>query len=78
MADFETCKDISNNNIDDALKTFSILTVAQGQIHLMPASKQKIKAFNYWVKDQLRLGVDPTVLAFPVNSSAELLRRVKT
>ena len=46
MDNFETCKDISNNNIDDALKTFSILTVAQGQIHLMPASKQKIKAFN--------------------------------
>ena len=44
----------------------------------MPSSKQKIKAFNQWVKDQFRLGVDPTVLAFPVNTAAEILRRVKT
>ena len=46
MDNFETCKDISNNNIDDALKTFSILTVAQGQINLMTVSKQKVKSFN--------------------------------
>ena len=78
MENFETCKDIYDNNIDDALKTLSILTVVQGQIHLMPASKEKIKAFIQWVKDQFRLGVGPTVLALPVNSAAELLRRVKT
>ena len=45
MDDFETCKDISNGDIDDVLKTFSILTVAQVQIRLMPISKQKTKAF---------------------------------
>ena len=46
MDDFKTCKDISNGDIDDVLKTFSILTVAQVQIRLMQISKQKIKAFN--------------------------------
>ena len=75
---FETCKDISNDDIDDKLKTFYILTVAQGQIHLMPESKQNIKAFNQWVKDQFRLGVEATTLEFTVNTSAELLHRVKT
>ena len=75
---FETCKDISNDDIEDALKTFSILTVMQGQIRLMPASKQEIKAFKQCVKDQFRLGVDPTTLEIPVNTAAELLRCVKT
>ena len=70
MDNFETCKDISNDDIDDALKTFSILTVAKGQIRLMPVSKQNIKAFNQWVKDQFRLGMDPTTLAFLVNTAA--------
>ena len=78
MDDFETRKDISNNNIDDALKTFSILTVAQGHISLMPGSNQKIKDFNKWLKYQFRIGVEPTTLAFPVNTAAEMLRRVKT
>ena len=78
MGDFETCKDISNDNIDDALKTFSILSVAQGQIRLMTVSKQKIKTFNRWVKGQFRLGMNPNALAFPVNTAAELLPCVKT
>ena len=37
--DFETCKDISNDDIDNLLKIFSILPVAQGQILLMQESK---------------------------------------
>ena len=78
MNNFENCKDISNDDIDNALNTFSILTVAQGQIRLMPARKQKIKAFNQWVKDQFKIGVDPTTLVFTVNTTVELLHRVKT
>ena len=74
----ETCKDISNDNIYNTRKTFSILTVAQGQISLMPASKQKTKAFKQWVKYQFRIGMEPTPLEFPVNNAEELLRRVKT
>ena len=77
MDNFETCKDISNDDIEDALKTFSILTFMPGQIRLMPASKQNIKAFNQWVKDQLRLGMDPTTLAFPMNTAVDLLLYVK-
>ena len=32
MDDFETCKNILNGDIDDALNTFSVLTVIQVQI----------------------------------------------
>ena len=70
MDNSETCKDISNDNIYNTRKTFSILTVAQGQFFLMPAIKQRIKSFNQWVKDQFRLGMDPTTLAFLVNTAA--------
>ena len=56
-----------------ALKTFSILTIAQGQIRLFPASKQKIKAFTQWNKNQFRLRINPTTLVFTVDKTAQLL-----
>ena len=52
MDDFTTCKDISNKDIDDTLKTFSILTIAHGQIRLLSANKHKIKASTQWTKYQ--------------------------
>ena len=78
MDNFTTCKYISNEDIDDTLKTFSILTITQGQIRLLPASKKNIKAFTQWTKAQFWLGINPTTLAFPVDTTAELLRRFKT
>ena len=78
MDDFKTCKDISNGDIDDALKTFSVLMVTQGQFRFFSAMKQRVKAFNQWSKDQFRLGIDPTTLAFLVNTATELLRCINT
>ena len=77
MDDFETCKDISNRDIGDDLKKLSVFTVAQGQIRLLSAMKQRIKSFKQWSKDQFWLIIDSTTLAFLVNKAAELLRRVK-
>ena len=56
----------------------SILTIAQGKIRLLPEIKQKIKAFTQWIKDQFWLGINPTTMDFPVDTTAEILRRVKT
>ena len=39
--------------------------------------KKRVKAFNQWSKDQFWLRIDPTTLAFPVKTAAELLRCVK-
>ena len=36
MDDFETCKDITDEDLYDAFKTFSGLTQAQGQIRVLP------------------------------------------
>ena len=49
---FKTCKKIPNWDIDDSLKTFSVITVAQGKKCLLPEMKQRIKAFNQWSKDE--------------------------
>ena len=78
MDDFKTCKEVSNRDIDDSLKIFPVLTVSQGKIRLFPEMKQRIKAFNQWSKDQFWLVIYPITLALPVNTAAELLRRVKT
>ena len=78
MDDFETCKDVTDDDLLDAFKTFSGLTVAQGQIRLLPGQKKKIKAFSQWVKDQYRLGLNPADTMFPVNETIGLLKRAST
>jgi hypothetical protein len=78
MDDFETCKDITDEDLHDAFKTFSGLTVAQGQIRVLPGQKKKIKAFSHWVKDQYRRGLDPSSTIFPVDETIALLNRAST
>ena len=64
MDDFESCKDMSNEDLADSFKTFSCMTATQGQIRIIPAQKNKIKAFTQLVKDQFILEIDPTTLPF--------------
>ena len=78
LDEFESCKDMSNGDLNECFKTFQGLTVGQGKIRLKPQKKKKIKAFTQWVKDQYRLGINPTGLPFPDTQTAELLRRAKT
>ena len=78
MDDFETCKDITDDDLNDSFKTFSTLTVAQGQIRMLPGQKKKVKAFNQWVKDQFRLGLNPADTEFPVIQTTALLKRANT
>ena len=78
MDEFESCKDMSNEDLAECFKTFSGITVGQGQIRLNLQKKNKIKAFTHWVKYQYRLGIDPTGLPLPDTHAEELLRRAKT
>ena len=43
--DFSTCMDKTHEDIDNDFKTFLIMTVAQGQIRLLPGVKKRIKSF---------------------------------
>ena len=43
--DFSSCMDKTYTDLDDDLKSYSMLTVTNGQIRLTPGQKKNIKAF---------------------------------
>ena len=75
---FEMAMDKTMEEIDADFKSYSELPTNQGQIRLTPGTKTKIRAFIQWSKDQIRMGLDPTLQAFPVGDTANLIRRYKT
>ena len=76
--DFQSCIDKEISEIEDDFKTYSGLTVAQGQIRLHPGTKRQIKAFVQWVKDQVRTGLNPSLTVFPIADTPALIRRHKS
>ena len=72
MDEFGSCKDMSNEDTAEFFKALSSLTVGQGEIRLNPQEKNNIKAFTQWLKDQYRLGLDPTRLSFPDTHKKDL------
>ena len=76
--DFTTCMDKSQDDIESDFKSFSVLTQAQGQIRMIPRVKKRIKAFVQWTRDEIRLGRDPSLSAYPVADTATLMRRYNT
>ena len=75
---FASCMDITFKELDDHFKTYSDLTIAQGQICLCPGPHKNIKAFVQWTRDEIRLGRDPSNTPFPVHLVSNLIRRYKT
>ena len=78
LDDFATCMDKTFDEVNSDLKTYSELTVAQGQIRLLPGIKNNIRAFIQWTRDERRLGRNPARMQFPVGEAAMLMRRYKT
>jgi len=76
--DFKTCMDKTFEELNIDFKGYSDLTQAQGQIRLAPSVKNKIRAFIQWVRDEYRMGRDPSSTEFPVASWANLIQRYKT
>ena len=75
---FSSCMDITFKELDDYFKTYSDLTVVQGQIRIRPGTRKNIKAFVQWTRDEIRLGRDPGRIPYPVNEVSDLIRRYKT
>ena len=76
--DFVSYFDETFSDIEADWKTYSSLTVARGQIHLRPGTKQNIKSLVQWARDEIRLGRDPSSTIFPVGNVLVLLRRYHT
>ena len=73
--DFDSCLDKSHSELYDDFKTYSEMTVAQGQIRLLPGIKHNVRAFIQWVMDEKHFGRDPRTTPYPAEQSAALLRR---
>ena len=72
--------DKSNSDLESDWKTYSQLTVAQGQIRLRPVTKKNIRALVQWIKDKIRTSQDPESQVF-TRAGADittLLRRAQT
>ena len=76
--DFSSCMDKTHEDMESDFKSFSTLTAVQGQIRLLPGVKKRIKAFVQWVKDEVRLGREPSLTPFPAGDTANLVRRCTT
>ena len=75
---FSSCMDITVKELDEHFKTYSDLTIVQGQIRVRPGTRKNIKAFVQWTRDELRLGRDPSMTQFSVDRVNDLIRRYKT
>ena len=76
--DFATAKDLDYDDILDDFKTYSALTVANGQIRLTPGNKRNVRALIQWIKHQYRKGLNPAATPFPVADTHALLRQEQT
>ncbi|CAJ1937394.1 unnamed protein product [Cylindrotheca closterium] len=75
---FTTTMDSTIDKLNEEFKTLAGLTIAQGQIRLMPAIKKNIRAFIQWCTDEIRMGRDPVTAPFPVVDAAKVHRYMKT
>jgi hypothetical protein len=69
---FETCMDLTFKELDEHFKTYSEITVQQGQLRIRPGVRKNIKAFIQWTRNEFRLGRDPSSIAFPVDNVSDL------
>lgn len=72
---FGSCMCISHKDLDEYLKIYSSLPANSGQIRVHPGIRTNIKAFIQFVRDQIRLGFDPSTIPFPVQDVDRLLHR---
>ena len=75
---FSTCHDLTLTDLEDSWKTYSGLTINQGQIRLKPGTKVNIKALIQCVRDQIRLDRNPADVEFPVEDRIDLINRFNT
>ena len=75
---FNTCLHITFSNLEDNWKTYSGLTINQGQIRLRPGTKVNIKEIVQWVRDRIRLNEDPAATPFTVGNRIDLINWYNT
>ena len=76
--DFQSCMDKTIKELDEDLKSYSALTIGNGQIRLTPGNKRNIRGLMQWCRDKIRVGSNPSLTPFPIIEVPNLIRRYKT
>ena len=75
--DFATCKNLSKDELNDSLKSYSNLTVANGRIVLNPLAKKRLYALIEWANGLYRVGQNPVNQPFPVAQANTIIEKSK-
>ena len=75
---FNMCLDKSIEEVNNDIKQYSTLTQNQGRIRITPGNRQAIQAFMQWARDMVRTGREPSLVPFPVQDVATLIREYKS
>ena len=75
--DFQSCMDKKIKELDEDLKSYSALTIGNGQIRLTPGNKRNIRGLMQWCRDKIRVGSNPGITPFPIIEVPNLIRRYK-
>ena len=75
---FNAVMELTYEEIETDLKSYSTLTVANGQIRLDPRTKRLIWAFMQFVRNKVRTSIDPSTVPFLAADAIQLLRDEKT
>ena len=70
--------DKTTKELDDGLKSYSALTIGNGQIRLTPGNKRHIRGLMQWCRDKIRVGSNPGITPFPIIEVPNLIRRYTT
>lgn len=64
--------------VNSDIKQYTTLTQNQGQIRIAPGNRQKIQAFIQWSRDMVRTGRETSIVPFPIQDVANLIRNYKS
>ena len=75
--DLLSCLDKTYKEFNGDLKSESNLTVVNRQIRLGSGKKKDIKDCIKWTRDQIRLGLNPSLTRFPAVNTLDYINRYK-
>ena len=75
--DFVTCKNLTKEDLNDSIRSYANLTVANGRIVLNPLTKKRLYAMILWARGLYRVGQDPIGLPFFVADANTIIEKGK-
>ena len=74
---FNTCQYMTIEELNEDLKTYSSLTVANGQIRLNPRIQRNLRGLVQWAKEKIMMNENPHDEAFPINDVQTYIMHIR-